>query len=415
MVAFLPAPASRSWRSGCKCQVGPTPSKNERDQVWPERHDVAPDPKPILDVRVGDVAFGIDPQIVLAGRHARNENAGARATPRSTIRPRPRPNTGSPRARRSGLSRFRVLIEREIEVRPRVVDAGIDVELDRARLAQRKRLGDERGLGGRAAAGRRSRARTPASRAAVSARPPAAGAAAPAPAPRRFACSRRSRRHRATAGARTRQPASGGAPGSANAFQICSPVVYSPSDQVASLVRALPRQHERRRDEIRDFDPVIDARRATGTRPARTRSTASRGLEVPERPVGILGRRPLRAGHRRQGMNRPDVAPMALILAEIAKPLIRIEQHVLVPAVGGRPRPRLIAAGSRSPPTGGRSATPRLPSGIFGTIDFSLASFLQDGERRIARVENRAARRARDRRACAAARAARRRRRSSCS
>ena len=33
---------------------------------------------------------------------------------------------------------------------PRLFDAGVDLELDRARRAERKGLGDERGLGGRA-------------------------------------------------------------------------------------------------------------------------------------------------------------------------------------------------------------------------------------------------------------------------
>src|SRR5262245_30446674 len=86
VVALLPPPRLEAGRAD-QVPAGTDAEQQQGDQVRPERNHVAPDQQPVLDVRVRRIPFGIDAQIVLAGRHSWNQDAGTARSfaPRSVL------------------------------------------------------------------------------------------------------------------------------------------------------------------------------------------------------------------------------------------------------------------------------------------------------------------------------------------
>ena len=77
------------------------------------------------------------------------------------------------------------------------------------------------------------------------------------------------------------------------------------------------------------------ARTCHGNSPSTYVRRRDGGLEADELLV-LIERRRLAAGRRlpRDAVDDLDVVPMALVLAQIAEPLLAIEEQVLIPAVG---------------------------------------------------------------------------------
>ena len=156
---------------------------------------------------------------------------------------------------------------------------------------------------------------------------------------------------------------------------------------------ALAGEQHRRRDEVDRLHLVAGAHL-----PRELPVDDPRGGRRPLEPLELaaVDLRSRGAVTARQHLQRPDDVPVALVFAEVAKAVVRIEEQVLVPAVVdafGRDRAVLEPDGvPRDAVEGGAFAQRDLWHVLLPRL-----RLLDDLQRRIARVHDRAARRTRDR------------------